>query len=88
MSIRYPDVVEKLKKWIKPTTSSFILDCEAVAWDREKKCILPFQVLSTRKRKDVKEEEITVQVAIFAFDCLYMNGEVNVFPTPGRSFCI
>ncbi|KAI7852753.1 ATP-dependent DNA ligase, partial [Circinella umbellata] len=75
MSIRYPDVVEKLKKWIKPTTSSFILDCEAVAWDREKKCILPFQVLSTRKRKDVKEEEITVQVAIFAFDCLYMNGE-------------
>ncbi|KAI9477143.1 ATP-dependent DNA ligase [Zychaea mexicana] len=75
MSVRYPDVVEKLKKWVKPSTSSFILDCEAVAWDREKKCILPFQVLSTRKRKDVKEEEITVQVAIFAFDCLYMNGE-------------
>ncbi|KAI9262152.1 ATP-dependent DNA ligase [Phascolomyces articulosus] len=75
MSVRYPDVVEKLKKWIKPTTSSFILDCEAVAWDCEKKCILPFQVLSTRKRKDVKEEDITVQVAIFAFDCLYFNGE-------------
>ncbi|KAI8139140.1 ATP-dependent DNA ligase [Fennellomyces sp. T-0311] len=75
MSIRYPDIVDKLSKWVKPSTSSFILDCEAVAWDLQKKCILPFQVLSTRKRKDVRENEITVQVAIFAFDCLYMNGE-------------
>ncbi|KAI8370577.1 ATP-dependent DNA ligase [Radiomyces spectabilis] len=75
MSVRYPDVMQKLNKWLKPTTTSFILDCEAVAWDREQKCILPFQVLSTRKRKDVKEEDIKVQVAIFAFDCLYLNGE-------------
>lgn len=64
------------KKWLKPTTKSFIIDCEAVAWDREKKSILPFQILSTRKRKDVKEEDIKVQVAIYAFDCLYLNGEV------------
>ncbi|KAL1929838.1 hypothetical protein VTP01DRAFT_992 [Rhizomucor pusillus] len=75
MSGRYPDVVEKLNKWLKPTTKSFIIDCEAVAWDREKKSILPFQILSTRKRKDVKEEDIKVQVAIYAFDCLYLNGE-------------
>lgn len=65
------------QKWVAPETRSFILDCEAVAWDREKKCILPFQVLSTRKRKDVKEEDIKVQVCIFAFDCLYLNGEVR-----------
>jgi DNA ligase-1 len=63
-------------KWVAPETKSFILDCEAVAWDREKQCILPFQVLSTRKRKDVKEEDIKVQVCVFAFDCLYLNGEV------------
>ncbi|ORY96663.1 ATP-dependent DNA ligase [Syncephalastrum racemosum] len=75
MSQRYPDVMEKIQKWIKPSTTSFIIDCETVAWDKEKKRILPFQVLSTRKRKDVKEEDIKVQVAIFAFDCLYLNGE-------------
>ncbi|CDH55829.1 dna ligase [Lichtheimia corymbifera JMRC:FSU:9682] len=75
MSVKYPDIVDKIEKWVGSSTTSFILDCEAVAWDVEKKCILPFQVLSTRKRKDVKEEDIKVRVAIFAFDCLYLNGE-------------
>ncbi|KAF8969544.1 hypothetical protein BGZ46_010656 [Entomortierella lignicola] len=75
MSNKYPDVMERLGKFAKTGTNSFVLDCEAVAWDRERKCILPFQVLSTRKRKDVKEEDIKVQVCIFAFDLLYLNGE-------------
>uniref|UniRef100_T1INI8 DNA ligase 1 n=1 Tax=Strigamia maritima TaxID=126957 RepID=T1INI8_STRMM len=47
----------------------------AVAWDPEKKQIRPFQILSTRKRKDANESEIKVQVCIFAFDLLYLNGE-------------
>ncbi|KAF9438131.1 hypothetical protein BGZ76_009586 [Entomortierella beljakovae] len=75
MSAKYPDVMERLEKFTKTGTNSFVLDCEAVAWDREQKCILPFQVLSTRKRKDVKEEDIKVQVCIFAFDLLFLNGE-------------
>jgi DNA ligase-1 len=43
----------------------------------EKK-VLPFQQLMTRKRKDVKAEDITVKVCVFAFDILYLNGEVSL----------
>lgn len=57
-------------------TKSFVIDSEVVAWDREKKLLLPFQTLSTRGRKDVTTENITVQVIIMAFDLLYYNGKV------------
>ncbi|XP_013776200.1 DNA ligase 1-like isoform X2 [Limulus polyphemus] len=72
---KYPDIISRIPKVLKPSTKSFILDSEAVAWDQENKQILPFQVLSTRKRKDASENEIKVQVCIFAFDLLYLNGE-------------
>ncbi|KAJ1981244.1 ATP-dependent DNA ligase Cdc17 [Dimargaris xerosporica] len=81
MTAKYPDVVDKINRAVKSTTQSFILDCEAVAWDRVQDKILPFQVLSTRKRKDVKESEITVQVCIFAFDLLFLNGQ-SLLRTP------
>lgn len=54
---------------------SYVLDCEAVAWDKKNKCILPFQVLQSRKRKDVSSDDVTVCVCLFAFDLLYLNGE-------------
>lgn len=38
---------------------------------------MPFQELSKRKRKDVKVEDIQVCVSLFAFDILYLNGEVR-----------
>merc|ERR1711990_145110 len=71
---KFPDIIARLKSSLTEGLKSAVLDCEAVAWDREKKSIQPFQVLSTRKRKDAVEEEIKVQVCVFAFDLLYLNG--------------
>eukprot|EP00842_Homolaphlyctis_polyrhiza_P001982 jgi/Hompol1/2785/HPOL_000377-RA len=60
---KYPDVIVRLPKAPKPGVESFVLDCEAVAWDTKRKCILPFQVLSTRKRKDVQIEDVETLTA-------------------------
>nr|XP_010584784.1 DNA ligase 1 isoform X2 [Loxodonta africana] len=72
---KYPDIIDRIPKIKLPSVTSFILDTEAVAWDREKKQIQPFQVLTTRKRKDVDASEIQVQVCLYAFDLIYLNGE-------------
>lgn len=37
LSKKYPDILEKLDSWIKPSTKSFVLDCETVAWDPQNK---------------------------------------------------
>ena len=78
LSKKYPDILAKLPTWIKPGTKSFVLDCETVAWDVEKKHVLPFQQLMTRKKKDVKTEDIKVKVCVFAFDILFLDGEALV----------
>ena len=75
---KYPDIIQRFSKCKLDSVKSCVLDSEAVAWDREKKQIQPFQILSTRKRKDAAESEIKVQVAVFGFDLLYLNGEALV----------
>lgn len=78
LSKKYPDIFAKLQTWIKPETTSFVLDCETVAWDVVAKKVLPFQQLMTRKRKDVKAEDVKIKVCVFAFDILFYNGEATV----------
>ncbi|XP_071641519.1 DNA ligase 1 isoform X3 [Temnothorax longispinosus] len=78
---KYPDIIKRFKNTRGDQVKNCILDCEAVAWDREKKQILPFQILSTRKRKDANEEDIKVQVCVFMFDLLYLNDEPLVKET-------
>ncbi len=64
---------------IKENTKSFVLDSEAVAIDTKTGKLMPFQELSRRKRKDVKLADIEVRVCLFAFDLLFLNGEVCCF---------
>ncbi len=78
LSKKYPDILAKLNTWVKPETKSFVLDCETVAWDLVEKKVLPFQQLMTRKKKDVKVEDVKVKVCVFAFDLLFYNGEAIV----------
>mmetsp|Transcript_11931 Transcript_11931/g.38151 ORF Transcript_11931/g.38151 Transcript_11931/m.38151 type:complete len:638 (+) Transcript_11931:39-1952(+) len=72
---KYPDVIAELRQAIAPSVSSCIIDAEVVAYDREKGCLLPFQVLSTRSRKDVTAENVKVRVIVVAFDLIFLNGE-------------
>ncbi|XP_016419786.1 DNA ligase 1-like [Sinocyclocheilus rhinocerous] len=48
---KYPDIISRIPQVKKENVRSCVLDSEAVAWDREKKQIQAFQVLTTRKRK-------------------------------------
>ncbi|KAM7364476.1 LOW QUALITY PROTEIN: DNA ligase 1 [Cochliomyia hominivorax] len=80
-TLKYPDVTSRIERFPKSNVKSFIIDSEIVAWDIEQKIILPFQVLSTRRRKNVDVNEIKVQVCVYAFDLLYLNGEPLVLKT-------
>lgn len=48
---KYPDIIMRMPNVKLDHIKSFIIDTESVAWDKEKQQILPFQILSTRKRK-------------------------------------
>ena len=41
---KFPDIIARLPSCLVEGVESAVLDCEAVAWDREKKSIQPFQV--------------------------------------------
>jgi DNA ligase-1 len=54
---------------------SFVLDAEVVAYDHEKGQLVPFQILSTRKKTVEEGEKAKVQVIVQAFDLMYLNGK-------------
>jgi DNA ligase 1 len=73
---KYPEIVRVISTTLKDEwkDASFVLDAETVAYDVEKKKILPFQELQSRKRKDVSESSVSVRVCLFAFDLLFFDG--------------
>lgn len=75
MTEKYPDLVALVPKIRGEGVSSFILEGEVVALDRESGELKPFQILANRARKDVVIQSVTVDVCLFAFDLMYLNGE-------------
>ncbi|XP_039292193.1 DNA ligase 1 isoform X2 [Nilaparvata lugens] len=78
---KYPDIISRVPNCLGTDVKSCIIDSEAVAYDTQLKKIMPFQILSTRKRKDANESDIKVQVIVFMFDLLYLNGRSLVKET-------
>ena len=88
MTETYPDIVEFIDKFIQESAeknnkklNSFILDCEMVAYDKKNDKILPFQQLTTRSRKNVDLNTITIHVCMFCFDILLLNDEILINKT-------
>lgn len=73
---KFPEVPLYVRESCKSTgVKSFVLDTEVVAFNRETKQFVPFQVLSTRKKTEESAESAKVQVIVQAFDLMYLNGE-------------
>jgi DNA ligase-1 len=72
-SEKYPEVPLYVKEACSDVTS-FVLDTEVVAFNRETKQFVPFQVLSTRKKTEESAESAKVQVIVQAFDLMFLNG--------------
>merc|ERR1719329_1111103 len=99
MTEKYPDVIKVVQESLCDDIQSCVIDSELVAFDQAEGKILPFQILSTRGRKNIVVEDIKVHVCIYPFDCMLINGTQLVRealekrrealwsilkPTPGR----
>ncbi|MCX8147410.1 MAG: ATP-dependent DNA ligase [Candidatus Woesearchaeota archaeon] len=78
---QFPDVLEYVKNNVK--ADSFIIDSEAVGFDRKTGKYLPFQNISQRiKRKyGIKEMAEKFPVELNVFDIIYYNGK-NIMNEP------
>lgn len=72
---KFPEVPLFVKEAANDAVKSFVCDAEVVAYDSKKGKLVPFQVLSTRKRTEESAETAKVQVIVQAFDLMYLNGQ-------------
>ncbi|KAK0661694.1 putative DNA ligase 1 [Cercophora samala] len=75
MTDKYPDLVSLVPKIRGEDVHSFIMEGEVVAVDQTTGELKNFQTLSNRARKDVALGSITINVCLFAFDLMYLNGQ-------------
>ncbi len=72
---QFPEVIDYLKKYVKG--KSFILDSEAVGFDKKTKEYQPFQHISQRIRRKYNIEKVREELPIElnVFDILFYNGK-------------
>ncbi len=72
---QFPEVVDYIKKHVKG--KSFILDSEAVGYDKKTKEYKPFQDISQRIRRkyDIEKLQNELPIEINVFDIIYYNGK-------------
>ena len=75
MTDKYPDLVALVPTIRGEGVSSFVLEGEVVAVDQESGELKAFQTLTNRARKDVAIGSIKVNVCLFSFDLMFLNGE-------------
>jgi DNA ligase 1 len=74
-SEKYPEVPMFVKEACTTDVQSCVLDAEVVAYNNKTGQLVPFQILSTRKKTEESAETAKVQVIVQAFDLMYLNGE-------------
>lgn len=75
MTDKYPDLVALIPQIRGEGVDSFIMEGEVVAVDANTGELKNFQTLTNRARKDVAIGSISIQVCLFAFDLMHINGE-------------
>ncbi|KAL3935178.1 MAG: hypothetical protein SGBAC_009252 [Bacillariaceae sp.] len=78
---KYTEVADYVQAACTDTVESFVMDAEVVAINRESGRLLPFQILSTRKKKEDGTPEVPVIVQ--GFDLMFLNGK-SLMDTPLR----
>jgi len=73
-SEKYPEVPLFVKEACQ-NVDSFVLDAEVVAFNNKTGQLVPFQILSTRKKTEESAETAKVQVIVQAFDLMFLNGK-------------
>ncbi|KAG7104689.1 DNA ligase 3 like protein [Verticillium longisporum] len=72
---KYPDLVALMPQIRGEGVDSFVMEGEVVAIDRQTGDMKNFQALTNRARKDVAIGSIQVDVCMYSFDLMYLNGE-------------
>jgi DNA ligase 1 len=72
---QFPEIKDYVEKYVKG--DSFILDCEAVGYDKKTKEYTPFQAISQRIRRkyDIEKMQEELPIELNVFDIVYYNGK-------------